>query len=69
MLAAAVHLHLVQPSQYAVLQMVAQNTHASALLRHLLHAQFSGLAHADDARNVQSARAHSTLMTAAVDLG
>src|ERR1035438_260151 len=64
-----VDVGLIQPVHDAVAQAVAQTRQAARFLRQFLLGDGAGLAQADDSRNVQRARAHAALVTAAIDHG
>src|SRR5579864_777335 len=65
----AVDGYLVQLSQQAVAQAVAQASHAAAFFRHFLLRDFTSLAKANDARNIECSGAESALVAAAIDHG
>src|SRR6266849_2922894 len=65
----AVDVDLVELGFEAGLQTVAQGAQPDAFFRHLLLAKLAGLAQADDARHVERAGAHATLVAPAIDDG
>src|SRR5215471_20835972 len=65
----AIQVDLIEPLENPGLELVAKLVQAPVLLEHLITGDFARLAEADDAGDVERARAHPALMPAAVHLG
>src|ERR1051326_9146019 len=69
MLHGTVDRYLIQLGREAVTQAIAQPCHAAAFLRHFLLRNFTSLAEANNARDIESSGAEPAFMAAAIDHG